>query len=132
MRKSNSTETLIATGLRSFIPGVNRSFFPDDPCFSTLSALGPSLSPREASTHPYCYVQDRDIFHPPSLKLPQPISCLLLGGLKGGEPAGIGNARFDLIVMETTFNWRANISSLLSAEFLALARTRLNPQSILC
>jgi spermidine synthase len=44
---------------------------------------------------------------------------------------GHRNEHFDLIVMNTTFNWRANISNLLSAEFLALARAHLNSGGIL-
>jgi len=35
--------------------------------------------------------------------------------------------KFDLIVMNTTFNWRANASNLLSTEFLDLARAHLAP-----
>ena len=38
--------------------------------------------------------------------------------------------RFDLIVMNTTFNWRASISNLLSTEFLQLAHGHLNPGGI--
>ena len=34
--------------------------------------------------------------------------------------------KFDLIVMNTTYHWRAHISNLLSMEFLALARRHLN------
>lgn len=40
------------------------------------------------------------------------------------------NRRFDLIVMNTTFNWRANATNLLSKEFLALVRTHLAPGGI--
>jgi spermidine synthase len=35
------------------------------------------------------------------------------------------NARFDLIVMNTTFHWRAHASNLLSQEFLQMVRTHL-------
>lgn len=38
--------------------------------------------------------------------------------------------RFDLILMNTTFNWRANISNLLSTEFLGLIRSHLSPNGI--
>jgi len=41
------------------------------------------------------------------------------------------NQRFDYIVMNTTYNWRANSSNLLSREFLQLARTHLNPGGVL-
>jgi spermidine synthase len=37
---------------------------------------------------------------------------------------------FDLIVMNTTYHWRAHTSNLLSAEFLALARRHLKPGGI--
>lgn len=40
-------------------------------------------------------------------------------------------ARYDLIVMNTTFHWRANITNLLSREFLTLAREHLEPGGIL-
>jgi predicted membrane-bound spermidine synthase len=39
--------------------------------------------------------------------------------------------RFDLIVMNTTFHWRANASNLLSTEFLRLARSHLSHRGIL-
>lgn len=38
---------------------------------------------------------------------------------------------FDLIVMNTTYHWRANVSNLLSAEFLRLARRHLRTGGIL-
>jgi spermidine synthase len=38
--------------------------------------------------------------------------------------------RFDAIVSNTTWHFRANVTNLLSAEFLALARSRLNPGGI--
>jgi hypothetical protein len=38
--------------------------------------------------------------------------------------------KFDLIVMNTTFNWRAHISNLLSIEFLDLARQHLKPGGV--
>ncbi|HTW79773.1 MAG TPA: fused MFS/spermidine synthase [Terracidiphilus sp.] len=38
--------------------------------------------------------------------------------------------RFDLIVMNTTYNWRANNTNLLSKEFLRLAHSHLNPGGI--
>lgn len=38
---------------------------------------------------------------------------------------------FDLIVMNTTFHWRANSTNLLSHQFLAMARARLAPGGIL-
>lgn len=41
------------------------------------------------------------------------------------------DARFDLIVMNTTFHWRANVSNLLSQQFMALAAARLAPGGIL-
>jgi len=37
---------------------------------------------------------------------------------------------FDFILMNTTFNWRANVSNLLSTEFLSLVRVHLNPGGI--
>jgi spermidine synthase len=40
-------------------------------------------------------------------------------------------ARFDLIISSTTFNWRSNATSLLSTEFLDLVRQRLNPGGVL-
>jgi spermidine synthase len=39
--------------------------------------------------------------------------------------------RFDAIVSNTTWNFRANVTNLLSSEFLELARQHLNPQGIL-
>jgi spermidine synthase len=39
--------------------------------------------------------------------------------------------KFDFILMNTTFNWRANASNLLSDEFLKLAREHLNPGGVL-
>lgn len=39
--------------------------------------------------------------------------------------------RFDLVVMNTTFNWRANVSNLLSVEFLRLVRARLKDGGVL-
>ena len=39
--------------------------------------------------------------------------------------------RFDYIVMNTTFNWRANNTNLLSVEFLKLAREHLTPGGVL-
>jgi spermidine synthase len=39
--------------------------------------------------------------------------------------------RFDVIVSNTTPHWRAHVTNLLSAEFLALAKSRLNPGGIL-
>lgn len=41
------------------------------------------------------------------------------------------DARFDFILMNTTHNWRANVTNLLSTEFLQLARRHLNPGGIL-
>jgi predicted membrane-bound spermidine synthase len=38
--------------------------------------------------------------------------------------------KFDAIVMNSTFNWRSNVSNLLSAEFLQLVRQHLNPGGI--
>jgi predicted membrane-bound spermidine synthase len=38
--------------------------------------------------------------------------------------------RFDLILMNTTFHWRANTSNLLSAEFLELVRSHLSPYGV--
>lgn len=40
-------------------------------------------------------------------------------------------ARYDLVVMNTTFHWRAYITNLLSREFLTLAREHLEPAGIL-
>lgn len=39
--------------------------------------------------------------------------------------------RFDDIVMNTSFHWRANITNLLSVEFLRLSRAHLNPGGVL-
>jgi predicted membrane-bound spermidine synthase len=41
-----------------------------------------------------------------------------------------GDARYDLIVMNTSFHWRAYATNLLSREFLAMARDRLEPGGI--
>lgn len=38
--------------------------------------------------------------------------------------------KFDFILMNTTFHWRANVSNLLSREFLTLVRAHLNPNGI--
>jgi spermidine synthase len=38
--------------------------------------------------------------------------------------------KFDLVVSNTTWNWRANASNLLSIEFLELVRAHLNPGAI--
>jgi spermidine synthase len=38
--------------------------------------------------------------------------------------------KFDFILMNTTFHWRANISNLLSREFLGLIRVHLKPGGI--
>lgn len=38
--------------------------------------------------------------------------------------------RFDFVLMNTTFNWRANISNLLSVEFLQLIRRHLKPGGV--
>lgn len=38
--------------------------------------------------------------------------------------------KFDLVLMNTTYNWRANISNLLSVEFLKLLREHLNPGGV--
>jgi spermidine synthase len=40
-------------------------------------------------------------------------------------------ARFDLIVMNTTYHWRAYITNLLAVDFLAMARQHLQPQGLL-
>jgi SAM-dependent methyltransferase len=40
-------------------------------------------------------------------------------------------ASFDVIVMNTTYNWRAQITDLLSVEFLQLARKHLKPGGVL-
>lgn len=39
--------------------------------------------------------------------------------------------RFDVIVSNTTPHWRAHVTNLLSVEFLALAKSRLNPGGVL-
>jgi len=39
--------------------------------------------------------------------------------------------RFDVIVMNTTFNWRANVTNLLSVEFLKIAKRHLKPGGVL-
>lgn len=39
-------------------------------------------------------------------------------------------AKFDFILMNTTFHWRSNASNLLSREFLTLCKTRLNPGGV--
>jgi spermidine synthase len=39
--------------------------------------------------------------------------------------------KFDLIVMNTSYSWRANMSSLLSVEFLKMARSRMKPGGIM-
>jgi spermidine synthase len=39
--------------------------------------------------------------------------------------------RFDVVVMNTTFHWRGNITSLLSREFLELCKSRLEPNGVL-
>lgn len=44
---------------------------------------------------------------------------------------GHEGARFDLIVINTTFNWRAHATNLLSTEFLRLARQHLSTGGIL-
>jgi hypothetical protein len=38
--------------------------------------------------------------------------------------------KFDLLVMNTTFHWRAHVSNLLSVEFLRLVRSHMNPGGI--
>jgi spermidine synthase len=43
---------------------------------------------------------------------------------------GHPDRHFDFILMNTTFNWRANVSNLLSTEFLKLIRAHLNPGGI--
>lgn len=39
--------------------------------------------------------------------------------------------KFDLIVMNTTFHWRANITNLLSKEFMSIAHSHLRPGGII-
>lgn len=41
------------------------------------------------------------------------------------------NETFDAIVMNTTFHWRAHATGLLSADFLNIARTHLNPGGVI-
>lgn len=41
------------------------------------------------------------------------------------------DARFDLIVMNTTFHWRANITNLLSQQFMRLAASRMAPGGLI-
>jgi spermidine synthase len=41
------------------------------------------------------------------------------------------NRKFDLIVMNTSFNWREHMSNLLSVQFLRLARSHMTPGGIL-
>lgn len=41
------------------------------------------------------------------------------------------DARFDLIVMNTTYHWRANITNLLSVQFMQLAAARLAPGGLI-
>jgi spermidine synthase len=41
------------------------------------------------------------------------------------------DARFDVIVMNTTYHWRARATDVLSAEFFAIVRTHLNPGGVL-
>jgi len=43
---------------------------------------------------------------------------------------GHPDRRFDFILMNTTFNWRANATNLLSTEFMGLLREHLNPGGI--
>jgi len=43
---------------------------------------------------------------------------------------GHPDQRFDFILMNTTFNWRANMTNLLSTEFMALLRAHMNPGGI--
>jgi len=38
--------------------------------------------------------------------------------------------KFDMIVMNTTFHWRANTTNLLSREYLRLVKTHLNPGGV--
>ncbi len=40
-------------------------------------------------------------------------------------------ARFDVVVMNTTYHWRDHITSLLSSEFLQIVRHHLNPGGVL-
>jgi SAM-dependent methyltransferase len=40
------------------------------------------------------------------------------------------NRKFDFILMNTSFNWRANTSNLLSVEFLHIVRQHLNPGGV--
>lgn len=41
------------------------------------------------------------------------------------------DARFDFILMNTTYHWRSNMTNLLSREFMELCRRRLNPGGVL-
>jgi spermidine synthase len=41
------------------------------------------------------------------------------------------DAKFDAIVMNTSWHWRAHMSDLLSTEFLAIARAHMNPGALL-
>jgi hypothetical protein len=43
---------------------------------------------------------------------------------------GHPDRRFDFILMNTSFNWRANMSNLLSTEFMQLMRAHMNPGGI--
>jgi len=43
---------------------------------------------------------------------------------------GHPDRRFDFILMNTSFNWRANMSNLLSTEFMVLMRAHMNPGGI--
>ena len=47
------------------------------------------------------------------------------------HPGSDPSARFDVIVMNTTWHWRAHITSLLSTEFMELARAHLEPGGLL-
>jgi SAM-dependent methyltransferase len=40
------------------------------------------------------------------------------------------NRKFDFILMNTSFNWRANMTNLLSTEFLEMIRAHLNPGGV--
>lgn len=41
------------------------------------------------------------------------------------------HARFDAIIQNTTYHWRAHMTNLLSREYLELCRTRLNPGGLM-
>jgi predicted membrane-bound spermidine synthase len=43
---------------------------------------------------------------------------------------GHPDRRFDFILMNTSFNWRANMTNLLSTEFMGLLRSHMNPGGI--